>query len=185
MSDTNEMMTTWDLGDFLADRQMPTTTVVVYLNEYASHAKAQLLKAHSRASKEEVAELDKKLAEVDKTLEDSRYEIHLTAIPGEMRDDIHRKVLKDFPMKRNFLGQPAEDDPTQERILAENLLLWEACIRKMVAPGGKEFENPAKGDVELLDKKLPMAAKNAIDRAIRELHEDAERFTAEVKSQDF
>ena len=189
MSEKNEtveeLLTTWDLGEFLADRQMPEVTVDVYLNEYASHAKAQLLKAHARATGDEVAELDAKLEEVEKQLEASRYEISLRAIPSEMREDIHKRAVKEFPYKKNFLNQPTEDDPTQERIEFENLLLWQACIRKMVAPNGRVFENPSEGDVKALDKGLPTGAKNALDRAIRELHEDAERFTAEVKNPDF
>lgn len=180
-----ELMTSWDLGDFLADRQMPESTVVIHLNEFASHAKAQLLRAHAKATGEEVAELDKKLEEVEEALAASRYEIHLRAISSDMREDIHERALEKFPEKRNFLGQPSEDDPTRQRIRFENLLLWQACIRKMVTPKGDVFENPTDGDVEALDTGSPSGAKNMIDRAIRELHEDAERFTAEVKNPDF
>lgn len=176
---------TWDLAEFIADRQMPEATVVVYLNEYASHAKAQLLKAHAKATGEEAVELDRQLDEVEKQLEASRYEIHLRAIPARMRQNIHSKALSTFPYKRNLLGQPSEDDPTTERINLENNLLWQACISKVVTPSGAEFENPTEGDIELLANGLPVTAQSLIDAQIRELHESAERFTAEVKNPDF
>lgn len=181
----NDMKSKWDLAEFLSHRQMPTATVVVYLNEYASHAKVQLQKALARATVEEAEELDRKLAAVEEALQKSRYEIHLEAIPAEMREDIHEKVLKDFPEKFNLLRQPAEDDPTRERVEAETLLLWEACIRKMITPDGREFDNPSAEDIRLLDRGLTSTAKVAIDQSIRELHEAAEQFTVEIKDPDF
>lgn len=176
---------TWDLVEFTADRQMPESTVVVYLNEFASHAKAQLLKAHAKATGPEVEELDKQLAEVEAQLEASKYEIHLRAIPARMRENIHSKAMHTYPFKKNLLGQLAEDDPTAERVNLENNLLWAACISKLITPSGKEFENPSVGDIEMLVNGLPSSAQVAVDTQIRELHEAAERFTAEVKNPDF
>lgn len=182
----NDVMgSNWDLTAMVAERQMPTAEVTVYLNEYASHAKVQLMKALSKASKEEAEELDKKLAEVDAELEKSKYVVHLEAIPARMREDIHSRALHEFPNKRNVLGQPADDDPSIERINFESNLLWEACIRKLVTPTGREFESPGPGDIENLSKGLPAAAAVLIDRTIQNLHQDAERYTAESKNPDF
>lgn len=176
---------TWDLAEFLADRQQPTATVTVYLNEYASHAKVQLLKAIGSASTSEEPELSKQLDEVEKQLEASKYEIHLRAIPARMRQNIHSKALSSYPYRKNLLGQLGDDDPTVERVNLENNLLWQACIAKVVTPSGKEFENPTEGDIELLVNGLSSTAQSLIDSQIRELHEEAERFTAEVKNPDF
>lgn len=178
---------TWDLVDFIADRQQPTAVVNVYLNEFASHAKAQLLKAHAKATEDEIEALDKQLDEIEAQLEASKYEIHLRAIPARMRENIHSKAMHTYPYKRNLLGQPADDDPTLERIHLENNLLWAACISKLVTPNGTVFENPTEGDIEMLtgENGLSASAQTLIDAQIRELHESAERFTAEVKNPDF
>lgn len=176
---------TWDLAEFVADRQQPTAVVNVYLNEYASHAKTQLLKAHGKSTPSEVEELDKQLEEVEAQLEASKYEIHLRAIPARMRQNIHSKAMSTYPAKKNLLGQPAEDDPAEARINLENNLLWQACITKLITPSGQEFENPSEGDIEMLVNGLPSTAQATIDSQIRELHEAAERFTAEVKNPDF
>src|SRR5690606_15696612 len=138
------------------------------------------LKAHAKATGPEVEELDKQLAEVEAQLEASKYEIHLRAIPARMRQNIHSKALSSYPYKKNLLGQLGDDDPTVERVNLENNLLWQACIVKVVTPSGKEFENPTEGDIELLVNGLPVTAQSLIDAQIRELHEEAERFTAEV-----
>lgn len=186
MSETTEKVpASWDLAEFLADRQMPETAVVVYLNEYASHAKSKLLKALGTATTEEAVELNKQLDEVEEQLKASRYEIHLRAIPARMRENIHSKALSTYPFKKNLLGQLAEDDPTMDRVMLENNLLWQACITKVVSPSGQAFENPTQGDIEMLVNGLPSSAQVLIDTQIKELHESAERFTAEVKNPDF
>lgn len=178
-------MSNWDLSAVLAERPMPTAAVTVYLNEYASHAKTQLLKAHSKASGDAVAEIDAKLEQVEEELQKSRYEIHLEAIPADMREDIHARALKEYPPKTNFLGQPSDDDPAVDRIKFENDLLWAACIRKLITPTGQEFTEPSKEDVASLTKGLTATACIQVDKSIRELHEAAEKFTAEAKNPDF
>jgi hypothetical protein len=178
-------MRNWDLAEFSAERQQPTAMVNIYLNEYASHAKSQLVKAQSKASPKEVGEIDKKLAEVEIQIQASKYEIHFEAIPARMREDIHSKAMHEYPNKRNVLGQPSDEDPTVDRIKFENDLLWAACIRKLVTPSGKTFENPTKADVLALSEGMSSSACVLIDRTINGLHQDAERFTAESKNPDF
>lgn len=183
--EAGNVMSNWDLTAVLADRQMPTAVVNVYLNEYASHAKSQLMKAHATAKPEGVEELDAKIAEVDKALQESKYEVHLEAIPSRMREDIHSRALHEYPNKRNVVGQPADDDPTIERIKYENDLLWVACIRKLVTPSGDVFEAPTKDDVTALSSGLSSSACILIDQKIQGLHQDSERYTADSKNPDF
>lgn len=174
---------TWDLAEVIAEREQPRTEVVVYLNEFASHAKVQLQKAlATETNPEKVAELEKSLADVDQALEESKYTVVLEALPSRMREDINSKAMHDFPLRRNPLGGLAAEDPTRERTNRENNLLIAAMIRDVLNPSGEHKESWTQEEVETFVGRLSSAAQRAIDMAIKQIHTEAELFTAEVKN---
>lgn len=177
-------MEEWDLTEVLVERPQPTDEVPVYLNEVASHAKVALMKAHSRATGEELERIDKELSEVEEALERSKYVIHLRGIPSRMREDINSKALSEFPMKLSVMGY---DDPlnARERNARENLLLWHAQITNVVNPKGQSKKSWTLDEIEKFAATLPTAAQNIIDQRIKALTEASEKFMVESKNPDF
>lgn len=174
---------TWDLAEVIAERKQPRTTVIVYLNEVASHAKTQLERAlATEKDADRVAELEAKLAEVDEALQATKYTVTLEAIPVRFRKDINAEANRQFPYRRNPLGGLANDDPTQERMELENNLLFAAMLRDVENPKGDSKAEWPKEEAFQFIEALPASAQKAIDQAMRQLHEDAEKFTAEVKN---
>lgn len=175
----------WDLGEVLSERNQPRDTVNVFLNEAASYAKAQLVKAHAKAPKDKVEEIEAELKKVDEMLENSRYVIHITALPSRMREDIHSKALAKFPMKPDPLWGRDDAENTRQRNIYENNLLWHAHITDVVNPLGKSKSTWTVEEIERFSQSLPSAVQIGIDTAIRELNKQAEEYTLVAKSIDF
>lgn len=171
----------WDLGEVLVERDQPTDKVDVYLNEVASYAKARLMQAHATASADAVTAIDEQLDKIEKDLENSRYVVHIRAVPSRMREDIASKALAQFPLKLNMFGQ---DDSSNalDRKKYENDLIWHAQIVNVENPHGRSKTNWTFEQMQKFANSLPTAAQRAIDAKIREVTELAEQYT--VKSQD-
>lgn len=175
----------WDLGDVIQDRVQPTTVVNVYLNEAASYAKAEILAEHGKAKPEQIAEFDKALAEIEEQLQASKYQIHLTAVPSRMREDISSKALAKFPIKPDPLWQRDDQQNALERKKYENSLVWLAQITNVVNPRGQSKKSWDQPSMDKFCEALPTAAQNAIDKAIVDLTKKAEQFTIDSASADF
>jgi hypothetical protein len=176
----------WDLGEVLAERAQPTDTVTIFLNEAASYAKAQLLKALSKGGipPEEREKMEDQIAEWDKQLDERKYVIHLTAVPSRMREDIQSKALSEHPIKPNLLGQ---DDPlnARARMIRENELIWLAQITKVVNPVGKVKAHWTEEEMRRFSESLPSKAQDRVDKKIKELTAQAEEYTVRAQNLDF
>jgi len=175
----------WDLAEVLVERQQPKGSVAVFLNEELTYAKSLLMEAHSTAKPESVKTLDEQIAKVDEELKKHRYEIHFTALPRRMRDDIESKAMHKFPIKPNMLT--GADDPinAQQRGDYQNLLLWHAHIENVINPAGANREVWTLEEMEKFYGQLQIPARNAVIQAINKLNDDTERFTVESKNPDF
>lgn len=174
----------WDLGEVLTERAQPTETVTIYLNEVASYEKGKLLEAQSKATPEEVTEIDTALSKVEAELENSKFIIHLTALPSRMREDIASKALHEFPIQRDFMGQ---DNPINQlnRMKKEQNLLWHAQVTNVVNPLGKSRRAWTYEQMEKFSESIPTAAQRAVDAALLDLTNRAEQYTVASKSADF
>lgn len=175
---------TWDLGELLAEREMPEAEVVLYLNEAASYAKAQLLKAHSKARGEDVDAIDAKLTEVEAQLEASKYTVKLRAVPSRHRENLYDKAKSKYPVKRDVLDRDDVEN-VQARTKYNNQLLWEAMIVTVVNPRGEESGKWDIAKILEFEKALPVKAQRAIDDAILALSTEAEEYTVGAKGVDF
>jgi hypothetical protein len=174
---------TWDLAEVITERKQPTTEVVVHLNEFASHAKVQIEKAlATERDADKVAELEKALEEAEIDLGASKYTITLEALPSRFRKDINAEVNREFPYRRGPLGGLANDDPTQERIERENNLMFAAMVRDVKNPRDESKTDWSREEAIQFVSALPAKAQQTVDNAMRELHQDAEKFTADVKN---
>lgn len=175
----------WDLMEVLAERTQPTTSVTVYLDEAASFTKNELVQAYSRIPKDDTAarnKAKKAIQDVEKILEKKKYIVNLVGVPTRMREDISSKALSQFPIKRTTL---IDDDNAQNRQRQENILMWSAMITGIENPDGKLRTQFSAEQMAELNKSLPVAAINAVDKAIRDLIIAAEKFTVESQDIDF
>ncbi len=174
----------WDLGEVLAERAQPTDKVTIYLNEVASHEKGKLVAAHAKASADSVGDVDKLLDEVNATLDESKYVVHLTAIPTRMREDIASKSMAQYPIKFDLMGR---DDPQNQiaRTKLEHNMIWHAQITNVVNPKGQSKRDWTLEQIEAFAGNLPVPASRAVDTAIRDLTNSAEKFTVASKDIDF
>lgn len=175
---------TWDLGEVVAERAQPTDTVTIYLNEVASHEKGKLIKAHSLAKANEVDAIDAKLDEVEAQLEASKYVVHITAVPTRMREDISSKAMAQIPLKLDLMGRDEASNQIA-RMKLENDMIWNAQIVKVVNPAGKSKSDWTVEQIHEFALSIPTPAAKAIDTAIRDLTNSAEKFTVASKSVDF
>lgn len=175
---------TWDLGDVVAERTQPTKTINVFLNEAASYTKAELTQSLASAKGDEVKAIESTIAEINKELEATKYQVIITAVPSRMREDIHSKALHKVPMRLDMLGR---DDPLNaiERMDHENLLIWTAQIVDVINPKGLHKTNWDEVQMDSFIKALPSAVQTRIDESIQKLTKDAERFTVESQGIDF
>lgn len=180
----------WDLGEVLAERKQPVTTVDILLNEAASYAKAELLSAHANVTgdtakdKEKLAGIEKTIAETNELLEKSKYIVHLTGVPSRLREDISSKAQSKFPIQRNIMGQ--EDYAVQlERMKYENNLVWLAQITNVINPAGASKKTWTEETMGEFIKALPTKAQQTVDEAIRDLTEKSEQYTVASKNVDF
>lgn len=175
----------WDLAEVLVERQQPKDFVAVFLNEELTHAKSLIMDAHANAKAENVATLDEQLEKIEEELKKYRYEIHFTALPRRMRDDIESKAMHKFPIKPNMLT--GADDPSNalDRGEYQNILLWKAHVENVINPAGASKTNWTEEEMRQLYGRLQIPARNAVIQGINKLNEDTERFTVESKNPDF
>lgn len=176
---------TWDLADILAEREQPTTEVKIYPSEKLSAAKAQLEESLLKLTDGDEREaVENSIEEINRALKDVEYTVHIRNIPRRMREDITSRALHDFPVKPNFLGQ---DDVlnARDRQARETHLLWTATITDVVNPRGEHKTDWTVEQMTEFEAALPTPAANKIDAAIKKLHEEAEKFTAENLNPDF
>lgn len=174
----------WDLGELLAERKRPETSVTIYVNEAASYLKVQLAKAHAKAKGDDVARLDEELDKVEAELKGSKYVIHLTGVPSKTRESINAKSLAKYPVKADIMGRDDHGN-SQLRLKYENDMLWEASITSVENPHGQTKESWSMPEVMKLAESLPTAAQQAVDTAIKNLAVESEQWTVEAQNPDF
>ena len=176
----------WDLGEILAERKQPTAEVDVYLNEFASYAKAKLVEHTTSAtlSSEEHLKLEAEIEALDAEIDSKHYVITVAAIPSRMQEDIQSDAFHAFPIKVDFIGR--DDAQNQiDRTKSQNLAIWHAQIKNVLNPAGQSKRTWTLEEVGRLRSALPVKAQTAIDDAIKDINEKAEQYTIKSKSVDF
>ena len=176
----------WDLGEILTERKQPTAEVDVYLNEFASYAKAKLVEHMNSAkpSPEELLNLEAEVEVLDAEIDSKHYVITVAAIPSRMQEDIQSDAFHAFPIKVDFIGR--DDAQNQiDRTKHQDLAIWHAQIKNVLNPAGQSKRNWTLEEIERLRTALPVKAREAVNEAIRDINEKAEQYTAKSKSVDF
>ena len=176
----------WDLGEILTERKQPSEEVDVYLNEFASYAKAKLVEHTESAglSPEERLKLEGQIEALDAEIESKHYVITVAAIPSRMQEDIQSDAYHKFPIKPDFIGR--DDTQNQiDRMKFQNLAIWHAQIKNVVNPAGQSKMSWTSEEVDRLRSALPIKAQSAVDSAIKDINEKAEQYTTKSKSVDF
>ena len=176
----------WDLAEVLTERKQPTAEVDVYLNEFASYAKAKLVErttALEHTSEEHLA-LQGEIDALDVEIESKHYVITVAAIPSRMQEDIQSDAYHAFPIKVDFIGR---DDAQNQinRTKYQNLAIWHAQIKNVLNPAGQSKHSWTLEEIGRLRSALPVKAQNAVDDAIKDINEKAEQYTIKNKSVDF
>ena len=176
----------WDLSEVLTERKQPTAEVDVYLNEFASHAKASLVEhmTSAKLSSEEHLKLEAEVEVLDAEIESKHYVITVAAIPSRMQEDIQSEAFHEFPIKVDFIGR--DDAQNQiDRTKHQNLAIWHAQIKNVVNPAGQSKRSWTLEEVDRLRSALPVQARTAVDDAIKDINEKAEQYTTKSKNVDF
>ena len=176
----------WDLAEILTERKQPTAEVDVYLNEFASYAKAKLVEhtASTEMSPEEHLKLEEQIEALDAEIDSKHYLITVAAIPSRMQEDIQSDAFHAFPIKVDFIGR--DDAQNQiDRTKHQNLAIWHAQIKDVLNPAGQSKKSWTLEEIERLRSALPIKAREAVDEAIRDINEKAEQYTTKSKSVDF
>ena len=176
----------WDLAEILTERKQPTAEVDVYLNEFASYAKAKLIEhtASTEMSSEEHLKLQEQIDALDTEIDSKHYLITVAAIPSRMQEDIQSDAFHAFPIKVDFIGR--DDAQNQiDRTKYQNLAIWHAQIKNVLNPAGQSKKSWTLEEIERLRSALPIKAREAVDEAIRDINEKAEQYTTKSKSVDF
>ena len=176
----------WDLGEILTERKQPTAEVDVYLNEFASYAKAKLVDhmTSAKLSPEELLKLEAEVEALDAEIESKHYLITVAAIPSRMQEDIQSEAFHAFPIKVDFIGR--DDAQNQiDRTKHQNLAIWHAQIKDVVNPTGQSKKSWTLEEIGRLRSALPVKAQLAVDDVIKDINEKAEQYTTKSKSVDF
>ena len=176
----------WDLAEILTERKQPTAEVDVYLNEFASYAKAKLVEHTTSAelSPEEHLKLEAEIEALNAEIESKHYLITVAAIPSRMQEDIQSEAFHKFPIKVDFIGR--DDAQNQiDRTKHQNLAIWHAQIKDVLNPAGQSKKFWTLEEIGRLRSALPVKAQTAVDDAIKDINEKAEQYTTKSKSVDF
>jgi hypothetical protein len=176
--------------DVLKDRAFPTDEVSIFIDEdaafMAAEVEAQINKMGDKmdgtVDSKELEEFTKRHEELverlDKIKEEmggTRYVFYLQGISEGVREDLFEKSVEKYPIQhevdRNPLTGEVErrekESPKRDRLFTN--LIWQAHIKKIVAPDGSVQEGITLEDAVELRRALPLASSGKITEAIEKL----------------
>lgn len=135
--------------DRLLGRNYPVSVVKVYLDEQSAFERTRLaLKAEAYKVRNAQAnvELEKQIEEIDKRLQEAKYEIHLQGFPPEEYDKLIDEVNEQYPPEYEENLNPISGErikkeiPNEDRMNLLHAKLWAKSIKRVVAPTGEVDE---------------------------------------------
>ncbi len=213
MSDVEDMVNAakapgkFNIVDAVKNRAYPVDEVEIFIDEKVAFEAAEL---DDRLNK--IAEsLDKKKAlskkEMDDTLKlrdeivsakekiveemgGARYLFHISGISEGDRQDLFDKAMEKYPMKEDknrnpFTGQMEKEEvenPERDRFFTD--LLWQAQIKKIVAPDGSEQDGISLQEATDLRRNLPIASTTKITESVQKIRTATAVFMMSV-NEDF
>lgn len=159
---------TFDIIAVLAGRDYPTLEVPVYFNEALGFELFKLEEKRRNAlllDAEEAKEIDEEYQKLVKSTVDEKYIARLKSIPEQIRRDIHVSVAKEFPTKKNFMGQ---EDINPEGDEAFTKKMWRAYLQAVVSPDGA-VSLVDEATVTALYEQAPASFHEAVNGGIAEL----------------
>lgn len=167
---------TFSFLDHLANREMPTEVVDIFLDEAAGHRINQLeVDRVTAANEEQIALIGKQIDHEIEKAKKSRYRVYLTGITNDVYDAIVDKAEEEFPYEyresRNPLTMALERQvvPNEKRQTFFRVHIWAASIVKIEGPTGAIDENITPEFAGVLNAKAPVIALARIQAAIDRL----------------
>lgn len=213
MSDVQEMVEEakkpgkFNIVDAVKDRAYPIDEVEIFIDENVAFKASELdekinkisknldnKKALSKGDMDKILnQRDEILSEKEKLIEEmggSRYVFHIMGISEGQRQDLFDKAITKYPMKHDkgrnpFTGEMEKndiEDPERDRFFTD--LLWQAHIKKIVAPDGSEQDGIALEDATELRRNLPLASTSKITEAVQKIRTASALFMMTV-NEDF
>lgn len=213
MSDIQEMVEEakrpgkFNIVDAVKERAYPVDEIEIFIDENVAFKAAELderinkisesldkKKALSKNDMDKVLkQRDEILSEKEKLVEEmggSRYVFHIMGISEGQRQDLFDKAMAKYPMKydkgRNpFTGEAEKneiEDPERDRFFTD--LLWQAHIKKIIAPDGSEQDGISIEEATELRRNLPIASTTKITEAVQRIRTASALFMMTV-NEDF
>lgn len=174
---------TFDLAEFFAGTNFPTSEVTVFLDPEVSYKRNKISQALKGASTDEEREaVEKALDVLAKESEASKFVFHLTGVAREVKTAIYKSNVAKFKRKTNMFGQLEENPDADEQFTTDT---WLAQIASVDTPDGKTIL-PDEAWVKTLRDKAPEPALKAIAAGIASLSAETEEgFETLVQDQAF
>jgi len=180
----------FSIVEALKDKAFPSDEINIFIDEDAAFMAAEVEEKikklantmDSTVDSAELAELTKRHEELienlDKTIKemgDTRYVFHIQGISEGQREDLYDRALEKFPMQhevdRNPLTGEVErrekENPKRDRLFTN--LIWQAHIKKIVAPDGSVQEGITVEEAIELRRALPLASIGKVTESIEKL----------------
>lgn len=185
--DLSPNATTFDVADMFTGKAYPKDTVDVFMDEetaYELHKlQAEARQAVQEGDEEKGAEIEKRLRELVKKGEASKYTFHLTGVSRDDRKAVIDLVRSEFPADVDFLGREKPNADADEKYAN---LYWALHIEKITRPDGATVVAPDEAFFKVFRGNAPDPVVNAIELKIRELSEGVKGgFEALVQEHDF
>jgi hypothetical protein len=168
---------TFDLRDVLANRKYPTVVVSVWIDEDGFFQLAALeRKAADTTSKTGIADLDRKIKNLKKQLNDEAIKVHLRGTSRRSREDMITEAMVQYPIRRDVMGREDELQAYRRASLLTELY-FAAHIQKVESASGQVqvLDDDNRRDVaRSLLSELPELSVKLIDTAIANLRGEAE-----------
>ena len=213
MSDIQEMVEEakrpgkFNIVDAVKERAYPVDEVEIFIDEDVAFKAAELderinkisesLDNKKALSKNDVDKVLKQREEIlsakEKLVEEmggSRYVFQIMGISEGTRQDLFDKAVAKYPIKEDknrnpFTGQMEKneiEDPERDRFFTD--LLWQAHIKKIIAPDGSEQDGISVEDATELRRNLPLASATKISESVQKVRAASALFMMSV-NEDF
>ena len=173
------MSNVFDLRAVLEERNYPEATKDIYLDAETGRELAELDRKINDTEEygEELDKLEAEYAEKVKKFKESKYTFYLRGISQRAMEDIQRKALSEFPVKRDQY-QNLDTVRELDRKIFLRKLIFQAYVWKIQAPDGAV-------QTENLDETMVSFAENAPSDAIDALDEAIGLVAQETNTQRF
>jgi hypothetical protein len=176
--------------DALKNKAFPTDEVEIFIDEHAAFlasgvetkiadiAKLMDNTSDTKELKELTERHEELVARLEKIVEEmggARYVIHIQGISEGEREDLFERALEKYPMQHEVDRNPytgevertEKDNPKRDRLFTN--LIWQAHIKKIVAPDGSEQDGISVEEAVELRRALPLASIGKITEAIEKM----------------